>query len=63
VALLLLKLCLTPILIGGVSLAARRWDPSVGGWLVAMPLTSGPVALYIALDHGNAFAAGLLNPS
>jgi hypothetical protein len=58
VALLLLKLCLTPILIGGVSLAARRWGPSVGGWLVAMPLTSGPVALYVALDHGNAFAAG-----
>ncbi|HEY1168648.1 MAG TPA: hypothetical protein VGE81_06685 [Candidatus Limnocylindrales bacterium] len=57
-ALLLLKLVLTPILIGGASLAARRWGPSVGGWIVALPLTSGPVALYIALDHGNAFAAG-----
>jgi hypothetical protein len=63
VALLLLKLNLTPILIGIRSMAARRRGPSVGGWLVAMPLTSGPVALYIALDHGNAFAAGLLNPS
>jgi hypothetical protein len=58
VALLLLKLSLTPILIGGASLAARRWGPSIGGWLVALPLTSGPVALYLALDQGNAFAAG-----
>ena len=57
-ALLLLKLTLTPILIGGASLAARRWGPSVGGWIVALPLTSGPVALYIALDRGTAFAAG-----
>jgi hypothetical protein len=57
-ALLLLKLSLTPILIGGASLAARRWGPSVGGWIVALPLTSGPVALYVALDHGTAFAAG-----
>jgi hypothetical protein len=58
VALLLLKLSLTPILIGVASLAAQRWGPSVGGWLVALPLTSGPVALYIALDRGTAFAAG-----
>lgn len=53
-----MKLSLTPILIGGTSLAARRWGPSIGGWLVALPLTSGPVALYLALDHGTAFAAG-----
>jgi hypothetical protein len=57
-ALLLLKLSLTPVLIGAASLAARRWGPSIGGWLVALPLTSGPVALYVALDRGTAFAAG-----
>ena len=56
--LLLLKLTLTPILIGGASLAARRWGPSIGGWIVALPLTSGPVALYLALDRGAVFAAG-----
>ena len=56
--LLLIKLTLTPILIGGASLAARRWGPSIGGWIVALPLTSGPVALYLALDRGTAFAAG-----
>ena len=51
------KLLLTPLLIGLVSLAGRRWGPVVSGWLVGLPLTSGPVALFIALELGNAFAA------
>jgi hypothetical protein len=55
--LLLLKLTLTPILIGGASLAARRWGPTIGGWIVGLPLTSGPVLLFIALEHGPSFAA------
>lgn len=55
---LALKLVLTPSLIGAVSLAGRRWGPGVSGWLVGFPLTSGPVAFFLALDHGVAFAAG-----
>ena len=54
---LALKLVLTPTLIGAVSLAGRRWGPGVSGWLVGFPLTSGPVAFFLALDHGLAFAA------
>ena len=54
---LALKLILTPLLIGAASLAGRRWGPAVGGWLVGLPLTSGPVALFLALDHGAEFAA------
>lgn len=54
---LLLKLTLTPILIGGSSLAARRWGPLIGGWIVSLPLTSAPVIFFLALDHGAAFAA------
>jgi hypothetical protein len=57
VPLLALKLVLTPLLIGGASLAARRWGPAVGGLIVALPLTSGPVAFFLALDYGAAFAA------
>ncbi|HET9651864.1 MAG TPA: hypothetical protein VFP36_06720, partial [Usitatibacter sp.] len=45
------------LLIGLVSLAGRRWGPAVSGWLVGLPLTSGPVALFLALDQGTAFAA------
>jgi hypothetical protein len=53
---LLLKLLLTPLLIGAVSLAGRRWGDGVSGWLAAFPLTSGPVVLFLALDQGTAFA-------
>jgi hypothetical protein len=54
---LLLKLALAPALIGAVSLAGRRWGPAVSGWLVGLPLTSGPVALLLALDQSPSFAA------
>ncbi len=54
---LALKLVLAPILIGAASLVTRRWGPSIGGWLVALPLTSGPVLFLLALEHGPAFAA------
>jgi hypothetical protein len=57
VSALVLKLVATPALIGGATLAGRRWGPAVAGWLVGLPLTSAPVALFLALDHGRAFAA------
>jgi hypothetical protein len=50
------KIVATPLLIGGASLAGRRWGHQVGGWLVALPLTSGPVAFFLAVDHGAVFA-------
>lgn len=53
---LALKLVITPILIGAASLAGRRWGPAVSGVLVGLPLTSGPVAFFLALSHGPAFA-------
>jgi hypothetical protein len=53
---LLLKLTLTPLLVGGASLAARRWGPAIGGWIVSLPLTSGPVLLFLALERGPQFA-------
>ena len=52
-----LKLLLSPMLIGAVSLAGRRWGPSVSGWLVGLPLTSGPVVFLLALNQGTTFAA------
>jgi hypothetical protein len=53
---LVLKLALTPILIGTASLAGRRWGPAISGWLVGLPFTSAPIALFLALDRGSAFA-------
>lgn len=62
-ALLLLKLVLTPAFIGGASLGARRWGPALGGWIIALPLTSGPVALFLVLDRGAAFGAAAAEAS
>jgi hypothetical protein len=54
---LALKLVLTPVLIGAASLAGRRWGPAVSGWLVGLPLTSGPVVFFLALGLGPRFAS------
>jgi len=54
---LVLKLVLTPSVMVGATLAGRRWGSAVSGWLVGFPLTSGPLVLYLALDHGRRFAA------
>ena len=53
---LALKLILAPLIIGSASLAGRRWGPAVSGWIVGMPLTSGPVVFFVALSHGATFA-------
>jgi hypothetical protein len=51
------KLVLTPLLIGLTSLVGRRWGPGVGGWLAGLPLTSGPVSVFLAVEQGPSFAA------
>jgi len=53
----LLKLFLVPIFIAAVSFAGRRWGPTVSGWLIGLPLTSGPVAFFLALEQGTVFAS------
>src|SRR2546427_3199012 len=55
--LLVAKVVLTPLLIAAVTLAGRRWGPAVGGWLAGLPLTSGPVSVFLALEQGPGFAA------
>ena len=54
---LLFKLLITPVLIGCVTLAGRRWGPAVNGLLVGLPLTSGPISFILAHQYGLAFAA------
>ena len=51
----ILKLIMAPIMIGLASLAGRRWGSAISGWLVGLPLTSGPVIFIIALSQEQAF--------
>ncbi len=53
----ILKLILAPLIIGTASLAGRRWGPAVSGWLVGLPLTTGPVVFFVAVSHSTPFAA------
>ena len=54
---LALKLIMAPLIIGTASYAGRRYGPSISGWIVGMPLTSGPVVFFVALSHNASFAA------
>jgi len=54
---LALKIALTPLLMTAATFAVRRWGPAVGGWIVGLPLTSGPISLFLALERGVDFAS------
>lgn len=56
-AVLALKLLLTPTLITTATLAGRRWGRAVSGWFIGLPLSSGPIALIFSIEHGRTFAA------
>ena len=51
------KLLLAPCLIGVASWVGRRWGPEVAGWFAALPHTSGPLVLVVALERGPSFAS------
>jgi hypothetical protein len=53
----ILKIIVTPAIIGLASLAGRKWGHAVSGWIVALPLTTGPIVFFLAMSHGPAFAA------
>jgi hypothetical protein len=54
---LLIKLVLTPLLIAALTLIGRRWGSAVSGAIAGLPLTSGPVSIFLALEQGTNFAA------
>jgi hypothetical protein len=55
---LLLKLTLAPLLVAAAMLVAQKWGPRMGGLLMGLPLTTGPIFLFLAIDQGPHFAAG-----
>ena len=54
---LLFKILLAPVLIALVSLAGRKWGPGVSGWLLGIPLNSGPIVFFLVLEQGTQFAS------
>ncbi|GAA4410238.1 hypothetical protein [Quisquiliibacterium transsilvanicum] len=54
---LLLKLLLVPGFLALVTLAGRRWGPSVAGWLAGLPVVAGPILYFLSLELGIEFGA------
>lgn len=51
-----LKITLVPLLIGAITLAGRRWGPTVAGWLTGLPVVAGPIIFFMAIEQGAVFA-------
>jgi hypothetical protein len=54
---LALKLLLVPSFLLLVTLAGKRWGPSVAGWLAGLPVVAGPILFVLAVEHRELFAA------
>jgi hypothetical protein len=54
---LVAKLALTPGIVVATTLVGRRYGGAVSGWLVGLPLMSGPITLFFAVEQGKHFAA------
>jgi hypothetical protein len=57
VPILFFKLVSAPALLVGLTLLVRRFGPRVGGLALGVPLTTGPISIFLALEHGADFAA------
>jgi hypothetical protein len=44
------------MLLAACTFVAWRWGSAAGGWLLGLPLISGPVSVFLFLEHGPLFA-------
>lgn len=56
---MLVKLGVTPALVGVMSVVARTFGPAVGGLVMGLPWMTGPVLFMLALDRGEGYAADM----
>jgi hypothetical protein len=47
-----IKLIMMPIVIGGVTLASKKWGNLVGGMIASLPWIAGPVILFFTIEQG-----------
>lgn len=57
-SLFFLKVTIAPVIVLSVSYLQRRFGDRFGGWLIGLPITTGPFILIIAIQEGVAFAGG-----
>ena len=51
-----IKLIMMPIVIGGVTLASKKWGNLVGGMIASLPWIAAPIMLFFTLEQGIDFA-------
>lgn len=54
--LFVLKVMLAPVLVALCTFVVYRRGEAAGGWLLGLPLVSGPVSVLLFLEHGYGFA-------
>src|SRR6187401_1775791 len=52
---LVLKMAVTAAFVVGATIAAERSGPLVGGLITTLPISAGPVYVFLALDHDTRF--------
>lgn len=58
---LFVRLAIAPLAVLAGTLAQRRFGHAVGGLIIGLPLTSLPMLLLVALQHGTGFATTMSN--
>ncbi|MDR2891909.1 MAG: hypothetical protein LBV80_02330 [Deltaproteobacteria bacterium] len=56
---LVFKLLLTPLLVAGITYASRRWGPVIAGCLIALPISGGPITMFITIEQGLVFGTAV----
>lgn len=51
-----IKLIMMPFVIGGVTLASKKWGNLVGGMIASLPWIAGPIMLFFTIEQGVDFA-------
>jgi hypothetical protein len=50
------KALIAPVLLVLAAIVEHKWGAAVGGWLLGLPLTSGPASFFLLTEHGPRFA-------
>jgi len=50
------KALIAPVLLALAAIVEHRWGAAVGGWILGLPLTSGPASFFLLTEHGPRFA-------